>query len=1276
MGAKVNFDAANKLIIVTSAPVLENGDWVIDIDVKIDIYSDGKEDWLASSFLMGFEFPVRSVGGDPLPGSKELGATFFIASDWKIRSYEADHILRLNGNVYSEDGTSPFVATVGTYNVTIINTVSSLVDSTVQQLAEIEYAAFNGGITFDAINGYEGTGRAPNGHNIGTPPAPVKLIADAKTIAEDRGFSTGYVIGDLTFDLVTSVIGFTFIGSSKDRSTFTMPDAAIVQDCSFREATLTGVLDGQSKLVDCVVEDLAYINGFIESCVLSGTGTITLGGGGTSHFLSCYSGVPGTATPTIDLGGSGQALAMRDYNGGILLTNKIGTEAVSIDLSSGQVKLDLDGNFGDAGVTNGTIVIRGSGKVIDATSGDYLPSGTYGSLTLLNETVGPDSFSASKYGGRVYIEVGSGFSGKVAPFGLITHPVETIDDAQLIVATYNLIEYHFHSDYTILSGTDLSGYILSSHNKLLTFTSGAITDGVIINHAGVTGTLSGANHEFNDCKLSNLSGVTGDIHNSELGGTISFSGDTLLFGCIVPPTAPVILEINGYNSNIDNIQGFITIKNITGGAVNVGLRAGILTIDPSCTAGTIYIDNVGNGEVIDNNNGSSVTIKEFTKESVSDSIWDEDLTEHTIVDSAGDALGNISASVDVSAIADAVWDEDLTGHIIVDSAGDALGNVSASVDVDAIADAVWDEQTIGHDTVGSFGEKLDNLNVDVDNASIADAVWDEVRAGHVIPGTFGSSLGVIDLTDGEAIADDVWTSVTGANIHTNILGIREDTEEIQVDTDAIIIGVAANGPLDYDAMADAVWDEDFTTHQTIDTYGFDVIKKQYNNVIYIDVNTGSAGTSHPRGLLGSPVNNIPDAVILAIKYCCHFLHIHSNVIVPNGTDVSYYHFQGHQGSGNTITLESGCITNITEFESVRLVGYLNGRTSIHDAFIEDLYNLQGKVTNCRAGGTIGMWDDITNQVVMTGCHSKEKTPTIFDIGDAAINNVDWTGMLSLDNKTGNNDTNIHLKYGFVDVTLNCIAGDIFFVGNGVIDDNSQPGCNVNTDNIFNSDTISVAVWDEPLTGLTHNLPTSAGRQIRALASLIIFEGDVQSSTANTVVLDIDASDQDGAYDPAAIAITEGAGAGQSRLILEYKGSTRTAIIDRDWKVQPDVTSTYVISTDPGREHVNEGLVRGATTNTVTLNEHASSIDDIYNGQVILLRSGTGQDQACKVIAYNGTTKIATMCLPWSVVPDITTGYVMLPTAYFHVPQLALSLMNYGMASEASVIAGNDEVEIH
>lgn len=199
--------------------------------------------------------------------------------------------------------------------------------------------------------------------------------------------------------------------------------------------------------------------------------------------------------------------------------------------------------------------------------------------------------------------------------------------------------------------------------------------------------------------------------------------------------------------------------------------------------------------------------------------------------------------------------------------------------------------------------------------------------------------------------------------------------------------------------------------------------------------------------------------------------------------------------------------------------------------------------------------------------------------------------------------------------------------------------------------IADAVWDEVLTGATHNINASAGKRLRQLASNIVIDGEVVSATSNTVTLDAGASSDNGAYDPALILITEGPGAGESRLILSYNGSTKTCVLDRDWKFNPTSLSKYVILSDPGREHVNEGLAQGGTATSITLNTSASASDGAYIGQTVFIRSGTGSDQARRVISYNGTTKVATV-QGWSVTPDTTSAYVMLPTGSISNEEIA------------------------
>lgn len=218
------------------------------------------------------------------------------------------------------------------------------------QTREIQYASFEGGVWVNENSTTTGTI-----YPAGTRRAPVNNLTDAMLLANLYGFSTIFVLGDLLIDAGGDYQTMTFIGESKNKSTITILPAADVHRCEFYDAHVAGTLDGECVLKDCLIDNLNYVSGFIESCVLS-PGTITLGGATTAHFLDCYSGVPGSSTPTIDMGGDGPSLALRNYNGGVRLTNKTGAAAVSIDLNSGQVILDPT-------VTMGEVVIRGVGKL-------------------------------------------------------------------------------------------------------------------------------------------------------------------------------------------------------------------------------------------------------------------------------------------------------------------------------------------------------------------------------------------------------------------------------------------------------------------------------------------------------------------------------------------------------------------------------------------------------------------------------------------------------------------------------------------------------------------------------------------------------------------------------------------------------------------------------------------------------------------------------------------------------------------------------------------------
>lgn len=240
-------------------------------------------------------------------------------------------------------------------------------------LSALQAASFGGAVTVEAGSQYSGTT-----YPVGLQAYPVNNIPDAVAIAQKYSLRTIRFLSNYTLDTGDNVASYRMIAEAPSNVTLSVNPGADTTSCQIEMATVTGNLDGGSLLQRCVIDNLNYINGYVYQCMLN-PGTISLGGSEVAHFLNCYSGVPGVGTPTIDCGVGNTPLAIRGYNGGVKLINKTGTAEASIDLDSGKVIIDST-------CTNGTIVVRGDGKVVDST-GAVMNSGTYnGSLTLINET--------------------------------------------------------------------------------------------------------------------------------------------------------------------------------------------------------------------------------------------------------------------------------------------------------------------------------------------------------------------------------------------------------------------------------------------------------------------------------------------------------------------------------------------------------------------------------------------------------------------------------------------------------------------------------------------------------------------------------------------------------------------------------------------------------------------------------------------------------------------------------------------------------------------------
>lgn len=380
MGQKVTFDEITKTINITQAP---DGDGETLIDVKQDLYSDGKEDWVANENLRKFEFPIYAVGGNPLPGAKALGSTFFIAADWKIRPYDADHRMTIDGNLYATDGSDPFLDTIGAYTVRIMQEVSALTNSILQEVDFSAYVqAVVDGVWDDDISGrivpnsaatalkavtYESSiaidtvkGVAGTGWPIGTHFQPSNNLDDALIIMGRGNVDKLMLHSALTIEATHIIDGLVVETHGLMGTTITFVTGCSADKTAFRYLDLQGDLtNGDQLLVEnCSINDLSNFTGIMNNVAWGQGAEISIGLWAT--IIQATSGGDPTNEPELNIGTA--AVNISSYTGNLKLTGKTGSNRTVVNLTSGNIIID-------ASCVAGSIQILGTGIIEADNSG-------------------------------------------------------------------------------------------------------------------------------------------------------------------------------------------------------------------------------------------------------------------------------------------------------------------------------------------------------------------------------------------------------------------------------------------------------------------------------------------------------------------------------------------------------------------------------------------------------------------------------------------------------------------------------------------------------------------------------------------------------------------------------------------------------------------------------------------------------------------------------------------------------------------------------------------
>lgn len=224
-----------------------------------------------------------------------------------------------------------------------------------------------------------------------------------------------------------------------------------------------------------------------------------------------------------------------------------------------------------------------------------------------------------------------------------------------------------------------------------------------------------------------------------------------------------------------------------------------------------------------------------------------------------------------------------------------------------------------------------------------------------------------------------------------------------------------------------------------------------------------------------------------------------------------------------------------------------------------------------------------------------------------------------------NSITLNKRYGLrLSNAENCIVGG----GNKI----SQNGCE------------NDATYDNVLLENSSNANFISDNMIRMSPCFFRGVAVVDAATTTTgVKLHASASKRDSAYLGMMIRIISGTGSGAYGMITGYVGSTQVATVYWDdaspatsgaLGAAPDGTSVCQIV--GGR--LFGGTIQSApTTTTVRLaSALAPHTDDVFNGCVMTIVSGTGSGQTRTISDYTGSTQTVALSAAWTTQPDYTS----------------------------------------
>lgn len=223
------------------------------------------------------------------------------------------------------------------------------------------------------------------------------------------------------------------------------------------------------------------------------------------------------------------------------------------------------------------------------------------------------------------------------------------------------------------------------------------------------------------------------------------------------------------------------------------------------------------------------------------------------------------------------------------------------------------------------------------------------------------------------------------------------------------------------------------------------------------VTISTSGVPGTTGLIGSkqlPVDNIVDALTIAVDRGFTKLHFKGNWTFPNGTLVIGYTIEGDGAQVATFTFDTGAIFLNCLVQNVTCTGDITGIIGFKNCDLRDIGSSNPApnsqsilIESCFLEGDLFLPPNYSGTLTMLNCHSREDVtgPPVFNLGgsSAEVFCTNYTGEFSIINGTANNKVIIEFIAGRATLESSVTNGQYTIRGVGSFVNNSSIVPNTN-----------------------------------------------------------------------------------------------------------------------------------------------------------------------------------------------------------------------------------------